>query len=74
MRAASNYKTCFGLYNATLRALETLDGCKRGWWLQNAVTHAKAADGLNDPLLATQIRALVASAAPQTVDQLQPRG
>lgn len=73
MRSALHYKTPFGLYKATLRALETLDGCKRGWWIQNAVTHAESADGLNDPLLATQIRDLVASAAPQTVAQLQPR-
>lgn len=41
MRPANRYKTCFGLYNATLRALKTLDGCKRGWWIQNAVTHAR---------------------------------
>ena len=41
MQAPANYKTGFGLYRATLKALETLSGCKRGWWLRNALEHAE---------------------------------
>lgn len=74
MKASTNYKTAFGLYRATMRALETLDGCKRGWWIQNAIQHAEASSGLNDPGLAKQLRDLVGAAAPQVVAQLQPRG
>lgn len=73
MRSPRQYKSSFGLYKAALRALETLDGSKRGWWIQNAVTHAESDVGLNDLLLARQLRELVASAAPQTIAQLQPR-
>lgn len=71
MRAPTCYRTAFGLYKATIRALEELEGCKRGWWFQNAVAHAESEDGLNDPTLANQLRALAGHAAPMTVSQLQ---
>lgn len=73
MRNPTRYKTAFGLYKATIRALEELDGCKRGWWIQNAIQHAESPDGLNDSVLVKQLRNLVASAAPQSVVELQAR-
>lgn len=70
MRAPTDYKTGFGLYRATLKALETLSGRKRGWWLRNALDHAET--GLNDPDLRAQLAKLIADAASQTVADLQP--
>lgn len=70
MQAPTNYKTGFGLYRATIKALETLTGCKRGWWLQNALLHAET--GLNDPELRAQLAKLIADAGPQTVADLEP--
>lgn len=70
MQAPTNYKTGFGLYRATIKALETLSGCKRGWWLQNALLHAETS--LNDPELRAQLAKLIADASPQTVADLQP--
>lgn len=70
MQAPTNYKTGFGLYRATIKALETLSGCKRGWWLQNALLHAET--GLHDPELRAQLAKLIAAASPQTVADLQP--
>lgn len=70
MRVPTDYKTGFGLYRATLKALETLSGCKRGWWLQNALEHAE--NGLNDPELRAQLAKLIAEASPKTVVDLLP--
>ncbi|MDF1482043.1 hypothetical protein [Extensimonas sp. H3M7-6] len=70
MRAPTNYKTSFGLYKATIKAIETLSGCKRGWWLQNALDHAE--NGLNDPLLREQLSKLIGEASPKTVAELVP--
>lgn len=70
MQAPANYKTSFGLYRATLKALETLSSCKRGWWLRNALEHAE--NGLNDPVLRTQLAQLIEEAGPRTVEDLRP--
>lgn len=70
MQAPVSYKTGFGLYRATLKALETLSGCKRGWWLHNALDHAE--NELNDPALRAQLAQLIEEAGPRTVEDLRP--
>ena len=56
MRHPTEYKTKRGLYKATARALQKLDGCKRGFYLLNAIFHAE--ENLKDPAFAQQLRDL----------------
>ncbi|NNM59261.1 MAG: hypothetical protein HKM04_05550 [Legionellales bacterium] len=37
----ANYKTRFGLYNATIRAIECPHSVSKAWWLHNAKEMAK---------------------------------
>lgn len=41
MRNPANYKTRFGLYKATIRAMDELSTVKRAWWLQSAMWHCQ---------------------------------
>ncbi len=68
MQAPINYKTSSGLYKAACKAVTTLTGCKKGWWMNNAVWVAE--NIFNDNLLAQQIRNLNIGTA--NVDELIP--
>ena len=69
MRAPTDYKTNFGLYKATVRALEELHSTERGWWLRNALWHAE--HGLLDVTLREQLAGLMGSCSPATYDDLK---
>jgi hypothetical protein len=39
MRNPFQYKTRFGLYRATIRAMDVLSTAKRAWWIHQALFH-----------------------------------
>lgn len=41
MRNPTNYKTRFGLYKATIKAMDTLSTTKKAWWLHQALYHCE---------------------------------
>ena len=55
MRNPLNYKTRFGLYKATIRAMDELSTVKKAWWLHQAMWHYEQ----NFPDLAPQLRELI---------------
>lgn len=64
MRNPSNYKTRFGLYKATIRAMDDLSTVKRAWWVHQAIWHCEQ----NFPDLLPQLRELIGR--PMTLEDL----
>lgn len=64
MRNPTAYKTRFGLYKATIRAMDTLSTTKKAWWLHQALFHCEQ----QFPDLLPQLRVLVGR--PATLDDL----
>ena len=64
MRSPFNYKTRFGLYKATIRAMGELSTTKRAWWIHNALFHCDR----EFPDFSEQLRELIYK--PATLDDL----
>ena len=64
MRNPFQYKTRFGLYRATIRAMDELSTTKRAWWIQQALFHCDR----EFPDFSVQLRELVYK--PATLDDL----
>lgn len=69
MQNPRNYKTEYGLYRATMKALET-PGMKKAWFVHNAEVYCRE----RFPELLPQLLKLIADAAPRTFDELIPVG
>lgn len=55
MRNPMNYKTRYGLYKATVRAMDELSTTKKAWWLHQALYHC----GQQFPDMLPQLRQLI---------------
>jgi hypothetical protein len=55
MRNPFQYKTRFGLYRATIRAMDKLSTTKKAWWIRQALFHCDR----EFPDLLPQLRELV---------------
>ncbi len=64
MRKPSAYKSRFGLYKATIRAIDQLSTTKKAWWLHQALYHCER----QFPDLLPQLKELVSR--PATLDDL----
>lgn len=72
MMNPANYKTPSGLYKAFIKALETLEGTSRGFFIANALWVAK--EQMKNDILVEQLRDLLRRSAPKTVNDLKPIG
>ncbi len=64
MQNPANYKTRFGLYKATIRAMDELSTTKRAWWIHQALYHCHH----NFPDMESQLRELIGQ--PLTLEDL----
>lgn len=64
MRNPTEYRTRFGLYKATIKAMDTLSTTKKAWWLHQALYHCEQ----QFPDMLPQLRELMFR--PATLDDL----
>lgn len=64
MRNPQRYKTRYGLYRATIRAMDELTTVKRAWWIHQALYHCQ----YNFPDMESQLRELIGR--PMTLEDL----
>lgn len=64
MRNPQRYKTRYGLYRATIRAMDELTTVKRAWWIHQALYYCQH----NFPDMESQLRELIGR--PMTLEDL----